>query len=54
MWWLVIPYDKGTFVFSFNKKEKFYLFRDYPQKLTKEQKEMFDKENPFWKEYFSK
>ncbi len=52
VWWLDIPYDKGTLVFSFNKKDKFYLYRDYPKKLTKEQKEIFDKENPFWKEYF--
>lgn len=54
VWWLDNPYDKGTWVFSFNKKDKFYLYRDYPQKLTKEQKEIFDKENPFWKEYFRK
>lgn len=54
VWWLHNPCNIGAFVFSFNKKDKFNLYRDYPQKLTKEQKEIFDKENPFWKEYFRK
>ena len=28
-----------------------YLYRDY-SKLKGEEKEIFDKENPFWKEFF--
>ena len=38
----------GDFLFSFDKKVIFNLFRDYPYKLSKEQKQIFDKENPFW------
>ena len=44
---------KGEFLFSFDKKRIFNLFRDYPDKLTQEQREIFDKENPFWAEFFS-
>ena len=29
------------------------MFADYPYKLTQKQKEIFDKENPEWKEFFS-
>ncbi len=39
-------------VFSFDRIHKFYLFGDYPDKLTREQKEIFDKENPFWADFF--
>lgn len=52
VWW-VDNYDVyGEHLFSFDKKQIFNLFRDYPYKLTKEQKEIFDKENPYWKEFF--
>lgn len=44
----------GKFVFSFDKKEEFNLFKDYPDALTKEQKEIFDAENPYWSKFFSK
>ena len=27
------------------------VFRDYPQKLTKEQRELFAKENPEWAKF---
>lgn len=42
----------GDFLFSFDKKVVFNLFRDYPYKLSKEQKQIFDKENPFWANFF--
>ena len=45
-------YLKLTYIFSFDKKVKFNLFRDYPYKLTLEQKEIFDKENPYWADFF--
>lgn len=44
--------DKGQNLFSFDKKEVFNLFSDYPWKLTAQQKALFDKENPFWADFF--
>ena len=53
IWWLDNGDEVvGEFVFSFDKKKRFNLFRDYPFKLTKEQKEIFDKENPDWADFF--
>ena len=42
----------GEFLFSFDKKKIYNLFRDYPQKLTAEEKRIFDKDNPYWADYF--
>lgn len=42
----------GEHLFSFDKKKVFNLFEDYPHNLTKEQKEIFDEENPYWKDFF--
>ncbi len=42
----------GERLFTFDKKVIFNLFADYPHKLSKEQKEIFDKENPFWADFF--
>lgn len=54
IYWLDNGNDvKGEFVFSFDKKTSFNLFADYPRKLTKEQKALFDKENPFWADFFA-
>ena len=52
IWWLDNVERIGEHVFSFDKKNKFNLFRDYPHKLTPEQKKIFDKENPKWAEFF--
>lgn len=53
IWWLDNGDERvGEFVFSFDKKEQFNMFSDYPYKLTKEQKEIFDKENPYWANFF--
>lgn len=53
IWWVDNIEEKfGVWLFSFDKKHIFNLFQDYPDKLTKEQKEIFDKENPFWKNFF--
>jgi hypothetical protein len=53
VWWLDNNEEVGKHIFSFDKKESFNLFSDYPWKLTKEQKKMFDEENPFWADFFS-
>lgn len=52
VWWVYNMDVIGEFVFTFDKKQFFNLFRDYPWKLTQEQKRIFDKENPFWAEFF--
>ena len=53
IWWIDDPETVGEWLFSFDKKTVFNLFSDYPHKLTPEQKEIFDKENPYWKEFFA-
>ena len=53
IWWVDNGGEvKGEMVFSFDKKKLYNLFKDYPQNLSKEEKEIFDSENEFWKEYF--
>ncbi|MCR5283438.1 MAG: hypothetical protein K6E18_08715 [Lachnospiraceae bacterium] len=46
VWWL--KESAGGPKISFDKEVVFDLMRDYPDKLSAEQKEIFDKENPFW------
>lgn len=53
IWWSSRVGILDSWVFSFDKKTIFKLFGDYPSSLTKEQKEIFDKENPFWAEFFN-
>ena len=53
IWW-VDNYDQdGVWLFSFDKKKVFNMFSDYPWKLTKEQKRIFDEENPYWEAFFA-
>lgn len=52
IFWVDNPNIIGEFLFSFDKRVVFNLFSDYPHKLTKEQKEIFDKENPYWADFF--
>ena len=52
IWWKDEPGVIGIWEFSFDKKKTFNLFRDYPYKLTPEQKRVFDKENPYWADFF--
>lgn len=42
----------GRNLFSFDKKIIYNFFEDYPQNFTPEQKELFDKEFPFWKNFY--
>ena len=53
VYWADNTKSKGLFLFSFDKKKVYNLFQDYPDKLTPEEKEIFEKENPFWVEFFS-
>ena len=52
IWWVENPDKVGEHLFSFDKERIFNLFRDYPNELTPEQKEIFDKENPYWADFF--
>lgn len=52
IWWKDDPNTIGEFVFSFDKITEFNMFRDYPYKLTEEQRQIFDKENPKWADFF--
>lgn len=52
VWWVVSPPSHGEMLFSFDQKKVYNLFLDYPHNLTKEEREIFDKENPFWVDFF--
>lgn len=53
IWWVDNAEEvKGEYLFTFDKVEIFNMFRDYPHKLTEEQREIFDKENPYWADFF--
>ena len=52
IWWVDNPDEVGVHLFSFDKVTVFNLFQDYPYKLTKEQRATFDRENPFWADFF--
>lgn len=53
IYWAETPDTVGEFLFSFDKKQVFNLFADYPDKFTPEQKEIFDAENPYWVNFFN-
>lgn len=53
IWWIDNSDTVGEWLFTFDKKTIFNMFSDYPSKLTPEQKELFDKENPYWAEFFA-
>ena len=53
IWWVDTSDRTGEFLFSFDKVKVYNLFADYPHNLSPEEKEIFDKENPYWKNFFS-
>lgn len=54
VWWVDRNDERlGEHEFSFDKKKIYNLFADY-HKLPPEEKAIFDKENPFWRDFFSK
>jgi hypothetical protein len=50
--WVDNPDQIGEMNFTFDGEKIFNLFQDYPHKLTEEQKSLFDRENPFWADFF--
>ena len=51
--WVRNPNQKGSHKFTFDGKKIYDLFSDYPHNLTKQEKELFDKENPYWVQFFA-
>ena len=42
----------GVFLFTFDKEKIYNLFQDYPDNMTPEEVDIFDRENPYWAEFF--
>lgn len=53
IYWVDNTEQIGEHLFTFDKKKIYNLFADYPHNLTAEEKRIFDKENPYWKKFFS-
>lgn len=53
IYWIDNTDTIGEMLFTFNKKKIYNLFADYPHNLTAEEKSAFDKENPYWRDFFS-
>lgn len=52
VWWVERLDSVGEFLFSFDRKKIYNLFSDYPHNLSKDEVEIFDKENPEWVDFF--
>lgn len=52
IFWVDNPDGIGEWLFTFDKETIYNMFADYPDKLTKKQKAIFDKENPEWAIFF--
>lgn len=42
----------GEWLFTFDGVKVYNMFEDYPDKLTAEERAIFDKENPYWRDFF--
>lgn len=52
IWWADDTEATGLWLFSFDKKNIYNMFSDFPQKLTKEEVKIFIKEQPYWADFF--
>lgn len=52
VWWIDNLGVLGEHLFSFDKKKIYNIFLDYPHNLTKEEKKIFDEDEPYWREFF--
>ena len=52
VWWIDKLDVKGENLFSFDQKKIYNLFADYPHNMTEEEVEIFNQENPFWRDFF--
>ena len=46
IWWVDDTTQKGELLFSFDREKIYNFWKDYPDKLTPEEREIFDRENP--------
>ena len=51
IWWHKEAGTYGPLEISFDRKKIYNLWSDYPDNMTKEEVEIFDKENPFWADF---
>lgn len=51
VWWVGIPGDIGTKLFTFDKRKIYSYYLDYPDKLTPEEREIFKENEPFWAKF---
>ena len=52
VWWVDNAGTIGEHLFSFDREKVYNLFSDYPHKLTPEELEIFNRENPHWADFF--
>lgn len=52
IWWVDNSERIGEHLFTFDKRKIYNLFADYPHRMTKEEIAIFDKESPFWADFF--
>ena len=52
MWWVDNLDTIGELLVSFDRKKVYNLFEDYPHNFAEEEIQIFDKENPFWADFF--
>jgi hypothetical protein len=52
IYWVDNPDTFGEMLFSFDQKKVYNLFADYPHNMSPEEVEIFDRENPFWADFF--
>lgn len=53
IWWTTKIDNIGELNISFDRKKIYNLFKDYPYNMTKEEVEIFKKEEPYWANFFS-
>lgn len=52
VWHVRYPRIIGCHAVSFDRKRTLNLFEDNPWRFTPEEKALFDKENPYWADFF--
>ena len=53
VWWVNNADTIGEHLFTFDKQKIYNMFADYPHNLTPKEKAIFDKENPYWADFFA-